>query len=73
MPVISIDEEDEPEVQVMARPHVARVAVEGVKEKPIDVELLADVDVSVKMEEEDEEEAQPLVKKQKKEKKKEEA
>lgn len=54
VPIISInDEEEQPEVQAVARPRVARSAVEGEKEKPIDVELLADVDVPVKMEEEE--------------------
>lgn len=75
VPVISIDDEEEPEVQVIARRRVA--TVEGDKEKPIDVELLADVDVPVKMDftpdkekkQQMEEEAQLVAKRQKKQKK----
>lgn len=38
VPIISIDDgEEEPEVQVVAGPRVAWAAVEGEKEKPIDV------------------------------------
>lgn len=44
VPVISIDDE-ESKVQVVTHPRIAGAAFEGEKEKPIDVELLADVDV----------------------------
>lgn len=60
-PVISIDGE-EPEGQVVARPRVARAAVDEERQKAIDVEVLPDVDVDVPVKlEEQPEEVEPLV------------
>ena len=43
-PVVSIDGE-EPEVQVIARPRVARAAVDGERQNLVDMEVMPDMEV----------------------------